>query len=82
MFGSFTAEMDFAEFKKTQNKDSDGMTSWVRASIDKRLVSLKYVGHEDLSHLSFGQSVVLDCEVGVSIKDYAEVVVRRVSIAG
>jgi len=79
-FGSFSCEVSFAEFKRLRAKDSDEYTAWLRVAVPAGLVSMRYVGNDDLSELVFGTPIRLDCTVGVSQKDYAEVVVSGVSL--
>jgi len=79
-FGSFSSEVSFAEFKRIRSKDSDEYSAWLRVAVPSGLVSMRYVGTDDLSELIFGTQIRIDCVVGISQKDYAEVIVSGVSL--
>jgi len=79
-FGQFECEVSFAEFKRIRSKDADEYSAWLRVAVPAGLVSMRYVGTDDLSELVFGTPIRLNCAVGVSQKDYAEVVVSGVSL--
>jgi len=79
-FGSFSSEVSFAEFKRIRAKDSDEYSAWLRVAVPAGLVSMRYIGTDDLSQLTFGTAIQIDCVVGISQKDYAEVVVSGVSL--
>jgi len=78
--GNFKFVAKFAEYRKTMKKDDSGFTEWLKLSHGTRLLSLRYVGHVNLSELRFGDEVELECMVGISEKDYADVCITHVSL--